>query len=83
MTRCEVCNHNSLLYPDGARLDNGIIMYCMYIPYNGREFHDFVLKQAFCGINFAFCICVLIYSVVMILQINLCKLGQIAKNMKV
>ena len=60
----------------------------MYIPYSGkicrREFHDFALEQAFCGINFA--ICVLVFHVCIVIltisQINFREFSQIAKHSK-
>ena len=60
------------------------IAYCIAGKFRRRIFCDFVLKQTFRGIEFAICvlivcICVLI---LMISQINFCKLDQIAKIAK-
>ena len=53
------------------------------IPNSGK-FHNFTLKQVFCGINFVICVLIFLVCVLIltISRINFRELSQIAKNAK-
>ena len=64
----------------------GVVMCTYHIvgKFGRRIFHDFALKQTFCGINFAICMLIVcLYALILtISQIDIRELDQIAKNTK-